>query len=205
MLPLFPLKLIPFPFESLNLHIFEPRYRQLFQECEEDKITFGIPSVSDKKMKYIGTEMKLIKIEKRYPDGRLDVKTEGIGIFKIKKFYSEAPGKLYAGGEIERINFDLEGDYGMYEEILIRMEELYQIMQIKKELPALNADFNTYRIAHLIGLSAEQEFKLLNIFEEKNRQDFILTHLEKLLPIVREMEELRKKVQMNGHFRRGEW
>ena len=60
-LPLFPLKLVAFPGEQLNLHIFEPRYKQLFRECEENQITFGIPAFIDNKIMDIGTELKLEK------------------------------------------------------------------------------------------------------------------------------------------------
>ena len=37
-LPLFPLELVVFPGEFLKLHIFEPRYRQLIQECRDEGV-----------------------------------------------------------------------------------------------------------------------------------------------------------------------
>ena len=45
-LPMFPLELVAFPGEELPLHIFELRYQQLLEDCEEEKVTFGIPTVS---------------------------------------------------------------------------------------------------------------------------------------------------------------
>ena len=71
-LPLFPLKLVAFPGERLNLHIFEPRYKQLIRECSENQITFGIPAFIDNKIVNIGTEIKLEKIENTYENGELD-------------------------------------------------------------------------------------------------------------------------------------
>ncbi|NJL77077.1 MAG: hypothetical protein HC892_20750 [Saprospiraceae bacterium] len=109
-LPLFPLQLVAFPGEALNLHIFEPRYRQLIQECETDGITFGIPAFIDGRVQEIGTEIELIAIEKRYGDGKLDVKTKGIGIFKIEEFLSRAPSKLYPGAKVKKIEDDSHGD-----------------------------------------------------------------------------------------------
>jgi ATP-dependent Lon protease len=47
LLPLFPLNLVVFPHEKLNLHIFEPRYRQLVRDCLEQNLTFGIPPFLD--------------------------------------------------------------------------------------------------------------------------------------------------------------
>jgi Lon protease-like protein len=34
-IPIFPLSIVVFPGENLNLHIFEPRYRQLIRECSD--------------------------------------------------------------------------------------------------------------------------------------------------------------------------
>ncbi|MFN9379919.1 MAG: LON peptidase substrate-binding domain-containing protein, partial [Bacteroidota bacterium] len=41
-LPLFPLQLVVFPNEKVNLHIFEPRYKKLIRHCEENSENFGI-------------------------------------------------------------------------------------------------------------------------------------------------------------------
>jgi Lon protease-like protein len=208
-LPLFPLQLVAFPFENLNLHVFEPRYQQLTNEAAETGQTFGIPSVIDKKLNMIGTEMELISIEKTYSDGRMDIKTKGRRIFRIKEYFKEVPNKLYSGGEIEWIDFDLDGDYLSNEEILNQIRDLFEYMGINKPIPTLTPEFNTYQMAHLVGFSVEQEYQFLQIPEEKNRQDYMLNHLTKLIPVVKEMEELRKRVQMNGHFKNvtgsGEW
>ena len=45
MLPLFPLQIVVFPGEDLNLHIFEPRYKELIGECKDKGIHFGIPGL----------------------------------------------------------------------------------------------------------------------------------------------------------------
>jgi len=42
-LPFFPLKSIFFPGETVPLHIFEERYKQLIKDCQKEAITFGIP------------------------------------------------------------------------------------------------------------------------------------------------------------------
>ena len=200
-LPLFPLRLVAFPGEDLNLHIFEPRYKQLILECEEKDISFGMPAYLEDKMQPIGTELELISIEKKYTNGEMDVRTKGKGLFKIKEFFREVEDRLYSGAEVERIEFDLDGDFIKYEKILHQIADLYSVLNIRKPLPELNGEFNTYKIAHLVGFSIEQEYEMLTIPEERRRQSFMLSHLEKLIPTAREMEELRKKVQMNGHFK----
>lgn len=200
-LPLFPLKLVVFPGEDLKLHIFEPRYKQLINECEDKGVTFGIPAFIDGKVQSTGTEIELVAVDQRYPNGEMDIRTKGVGLFKILTFFKKLENKLYAGGEIESLSFDRNADFTKNKEILRHLGELYGILQIKKPLPANNPGFHSFDIAHLVGFSLEQEYELLSIQKEQERQTYMLEHLERLLPVAREMEELRKKVQMNGHFK----
>jgi Lon protease-like protein len=44
-LPLFPLELVVFEGETVRLHIFEPRYKQLLNEVMEEETSFGMPVV----------------------------------------------------------------------------------------------------------------------------------------------------------------
>lgn len=200
-LPLFPLKLVVFPDEKLNLHVFEPRYKQLVRECEQNGTTFGVPSYIDNKISGYGTELELVSIEKRYDNGELDIKTKGIGVFKIDTFYRTTPNKLYSGADIERIVDQDQGDLALYELIREKVEELFTVLNLENNLEIEHNDYKTYHIAHHVGFNLEQEYKFLCLFSEKERQNYMLEHLQKLLPVVREMERLKKRAQLNGHFK----
>lgn len=200
-LPLFPLKIVVFPNEKLNLHIFEPRYKQLIRECENNNITFGIPAFIDNKIMDFGTEIELLSVEKKYESGEMDVKTRGLGIFKIHEFYSVAPNKLYSGADIQRIEDNSIGIPEKAEKLLEFLKELFRILNIDKSLPQSSESFRTYAIAHHVGFSVEQEYEFLKIPEESTRQDFMFDHLQKMIPVVKEMERLRQRVQMNGHYK----
>jgi Lon protease-like protein len=63
-IPIFPLALVVYPGEKLNLHIFEPRYKQLIIECFHAKKTVGIPVVMNNKLSEKGTLMEVIEISK---------------------------------------------------------------------------------------------------------------------------------------------
>ncbi len=202
LLPMFPLQLVVFPGEPLNLHIFEPKYRQLIQECEEQGTTFGIPAYIDGKVMDVGTEVELVSVEKRYPSGESDVKTCGLMPFKVEQFFRKAPDKLYAGAEIERLTYDNAlGDVTENIAILELIEELFALLSIDKEVPGNPAEFRTFDSAHHVGFSLQQEYQFLCIPDEESRQQYMREHLEKMLPMVREMENLRKRAQMNGHFK----
>lgn len=200
-LPLFPLKMVVFPGENLNLHVFEPKYKQLFREIEQNRTTFGIPAHIENEVMNVGTEMRLLSIEKRYKNGEVDIKTKGIGLFKINNFYDVAPNKLYAGADIERIPIQKENDQILSAKILKLVKELFRLLKIKKKVPKLLDGFSTYEIAHHVGLSLEQEYSFLQLKTEMERQIFIFKHLEQLIPVVREIERLRKRAELNGHFK----
>ena len=42
-MPIFPLGIVVFPGENLNLHIFEPRYIELINDIQQSKKTFEFP------------------------------------------------------------------------------------------------------------------------------------------------------------------
>ena len=78
---LFPLNIVAYPGELVNLHIFEPRYKDLVRDCIEAESTFGIPTYNGKTMSY-GTEVEILKVEKVYKDGRMDIRTRGNRVFQ---------------------------------------------------------------------------------------------------------------------------
>ncbi len=201
-MPMFPLQLVVFPGEHLNLHIFEPRYKQLVLECEKEGKPFGIPSFIEGKMMDIGTEMRLIAIEKKYDNGEMDVRTEGVALFKIVDFYTQAVGKMYSAADVETLKIKrTEGDYVKNEDILLYVGELFGLLNIKKQIPTNTATFQTVQVAHHVGFTVEQEYEFLCLKTELQRQDYLITHIQRLLPVVREMQHLKHRALMNGHFK----
>lgn len=201
-LPLFPLNLVVFPGEQLNLHIFEPRYRQLIQDCASSGMTFGIPPYIDDEMQECGTEMKLLSIEKIYEDGKMDVKTEGVGLFQIKQFQRTIQDKLYSGATVVQRSYSEEGgDILNKKAIYDRIKELFKFMNIHKSIPSDYEYVLTFRIAQHVGFNIHQKYEMLQMENEVERQEFMIAHLDQLLPVVKEMESLRKRIQMNGHFK----
>jgi hypothetical protein len=42
---------------------------------------------------------------------------------------------------------------------------------------------------------------MLGLMKELQRQEYLRRHLKKVIPVVAEMESLKEKVKLNGHFR----
>lgn len=200
-LPHFPLELVPFPGERIHLHIFEPRYRQLIHEVDQSGSTFCIPSVIDRKVQPLGTEMALVAIKKRYDDGKLDVTVEGLGVVQTIDFFPMLIGWLFPGGSIEQVQSISNGHDVNRLRIMDLLREFWKLLGIEKEVPGISDLESVFRIGHHIGLTLQQEYDLLSLTEELDRQDSVIAHLEQLLPSVRRMEEVRVKARMNGHFR----
>jgi len=200
-LPLFPLNIVVYPGEKLNLHIFEPRYKQLVLDCVLNEKTFGIPTYIKNAVGHYGTEVEILSIEKKYDNGEMDIRSKGLRTFKILKFEKTAPGRLYAGGEIELVNYVEDEDIVTKTMIKELMQQLYQALGLKSLATNLTDNFSSFTIAHQLGLNLEQEYALLQMKRESDRQEAILGHLQNILPIVLETERLKERVKLNGHFK----
>ena len=198
LLPLFPLKLVVYPTEILKLHIFEPRYKQLIAECAAKQSTFGIPVYLDNKVGEYGTEVKLSSIDHRYKDGELDITVEGLKVFKINRLDYRPSDRLYPKGEVELLENIPDSSAILNEKIVEQLSKLYEILGVDKKKFFLNS----FDLAHHIGLTKEQEYNLLKMQKEIDRQTFILLHLKQIVPVVIETERLKFKIKMNGHFKR---
>ena len=196
--PLFPLNLVAFPGERLNLHIFEPRYKQLIDDCLKKDRRFGIPSYVKNRIEF-GTEVMITEIVKVYDDGRMDIKTKGEKVFKVLNYENPIDGKLYAAGELEYIDTSTETNESYQQKIIDLINELYELMKLKIRLDR-ETEIVSYNFAHKIGLSLDQEYQLLQILEESLRQVFIIDHLQKSIPTIKEMEKTKEIIKMNGHF-----
>ncbi|MDX2303421.1 MAG: LON peptidase substrate-binding domain-containing protein [Microscillaceae bacterium] len=200
-IPLFPLNLVVFPNEELNLHIFEPRYRQLVKDCQDQALTFGIPTFIDDKVADYGTEVHITQIERIYDDGRLDIKTRGLQVFKMITFENPLDDRLYAGGLVKMIKTDLIFDQNTQNELIRKVSELYDILQINVNISEQIFNIVSFEIAHKVGLSIEQEYEILQLETENERQEYLIDHLNKAIPVINEMERTKQIIRMNGHFK----
>lgn len=200
-IPIFPLSIVVYPGEQLNLHIFEPRYKQLIAECFENKKPFGIPPVIDNKLHETGTLVRVVEITTVYDDGKMDIKTEGLQVFNILESIKELPEKLYSGAIVNYpVNVE-SGNRVLMLSIIAAIRELHKLLKISKEFKKPDEELWSYDVAHHAGLSLTEEYELLQLLQELQRQEYLKRHLKKVVPVIAEMETLKERVQMNGHFK----
>ena len=199
-LPLFPLNLVAFPGEKLNLHIFEPRYKQLIGECRDHQRTFGIPPYVDGKLSTCGTEMQLEKVVREYPNGEIDIVVRGVSAFLLDNFVRVAPGKLYGGGSVQTLENDPKPDALIIEEIAQLYQRFHQILRTGQHRDDLYRPDVSFSLANEIGLSLSQRAEILAMPHEAERERFILDHLRHVVPVLEAADSTRVRIQANGTF-----
>ncbi len=200
-IPIFPLGIVVYPGEEFNLHIFEPRYKQLIMDCFNNGRPFGIPAVLQDKVAEMGTLVQIKEISNKYEDGKMDIKTVGQEVFKILEIIKELPDKLYSGAIVTYPENNTKGSIAKMKLVLKGIRELHKRLGINKEFLKPDNELNSFDVAHHAGMAIEEEYHLLEIPQELQRQEFLKRHLENVLPIMEHMNLLKGKIKLNGHFK----
>ena len=200
-IPIFPLGIVIYPGESLNLHIFEPRYKQLINECHTGKKPFGIPTVIENKMQDYGTLVEIIELSKVHDNGELDIKTRGEKVFRILEVIREVPDKMYSGAIVNYPDNHEKSNPDVMTKIMNSIRDLHKLLKVEKDFPKEDKVLRSYDVGHHIGLSLEEEYELLALMDERQRLEYVKRHLAKVIPLVAGMEQLKEKIKLNGHFK----
>jgi Lon protease-like protein len=198
---IFPLGVVVYPGEQLNLHIFEPRYKQLVASSLAEGKPFGIPVVINNKLMEYGTTVQIKKVEKMYDNGEMDIVTEGENVFRILEHVKQIPDRLYGGAIVTYPENEANPHARLQKEVLQGVRELHNILQIHKSFKKEDTELSAYDLAHHAGLSLDEEYELLQLLYETQRLEYLKRHLHKVIPMMAEMERLKERVKLNGHFK----
>ena len=136
-IPLFPLNIVVYPGEPLNLHIFEPRYKELVNECFDQNKDFGIATAFKSGLSEFGTTVSIVSVEKVHQDGEMDIRTIGQRVFKILEHIKEIPDKLYQGAIVSYQESRDEGIDSKMNLILKDLRYFHQLLEVKKDYKKL--------------------------------------------------------------------
>jgi uncharacterized protein len=201
-IPVFPLGIVVYPGETVNLHIFEPRYKQLINECYTEEKPFGIPTVINNRLSEMGTLVRITELVKVHDNGEMDIRTQGLKVFRVLELIKSVPDKLFSGAIVNYPdNNEGPGKRELMQKVVNAIRELHRLLNIEKRFQKPDDELASYDIAHHVGLSLEQEYELLGLLREEQRQEYIKRHLGMVLPVIAEMETLKEKVKLNGHFK----
>jgi Lon protease-like protein len=211
-LPLFPLSTVLFPYATVQLHVFEDRYRQLVRDCMEFDTSFGIvlirsgSEVGGTAEPYmVGTTVRISRVH-TYDDGRMDIQVQGEARFRIRKIDESKP---YLVGYVEPVvELELE-DSPRADALIMKAREDFELW-IQKLIS--RNDFNvqvrfpedkvalSFAIANLLPIENLEKQRLLETTDTLER-------IQGLIPI---LEEQIIETRQPSYFRLrpedlGEW
>lgn len=200
-IPIFPLGIVVFPGEDLNLHIFEPQYKQLITDCFGERKAFGIPTVLKNGLGERGTLVEVKEIVEVYEDGKMDIKTRGVSVFRILEVVKDIPEKLYSGAIVNYPPNEEAKNILLLRYVVRNLRELHAALNTQKNFSKPDDELLAYDLAHHAGLSLEEEYEFAGLLREDQRLEYLKRHLAKVLPVVSEMEQLKERIKQNGHFK----
>ncbi len=162
--PLFPLPLLLLPGESLQLHVFEERYKSLVNQALSQNTGFGIPCRSLLNIANLGSWVVIKQVLKRYDTGELDVEVRCDGLFVLKNFYYPNEDVQFPGGKIL-----------FYEPEWLKLEEGSPLDELLES-------------ALIAQLDLKEKFKLLRLKDSVSRRKF-LDNRSKLIEMLRKQED----------------
>jgi Lon protease-like protein len=200
-LPLFPLGLVAYPGQPLNLHVFEPRYRELVADLGVGGC-FGISPFLDGQVMSFGTVVRIIEITDKAEDGKCNIRTLGVSTYRTDMWENPWSDKLYAAARVSHQEDNSNGSPVLEQTTLHLRDQLFALLGvIPPEVVVLPGSYLSYATAGKLGLSVQQEAILLMTETENLRLAFLIAHLEHILPVLEQTERTKVLVQSNGHFK----
>lgn len=203
-LRLFPLNSVLFPGAVLNLHVFEPRYKQMIAECVKSGESFGVALIADGAEAgdpnvtphAIGSIAEIVDVQE-LPFGRYFISTIGRERFRIRAVVSREP---YLTVEADMLDEDAASDAEI-ETLSARVRDLfaqYIAMSIEfsgqetsVELPG-DAQGTAYLVGDSLQVSESIKQRLLELVDTRARLRSEYDFLARLLPQLRSLLEHRR-------------
>ena len=148
----------------------------------------------------MGTLIEVAEIVKVHEDGKMDIRTKGLKIFRILEVVKSIPDKLYSGAIVNYPSNAEALHKTLMHKVIAGIRELHRLLNVTKDFKKPDESLISYDVAHHAGLSLEEEYELLGLLHELQRLEYLKRHLAKVLPVVSGMENLKEKIQLNGHF-----
>jgi Lon protease-like protein len=193
-LGLFPLPIVLFPTERIPLHIFEPRYLELIEECLADGSEFGLVFASDDVIHDVGTRASVADVLERLDDGRLNIIVEGGDRFRV---VAVTGGRSFTTAEVEPVEDDdtVPAD-------LSRALDLFTSLAGEAgsdvDIPDAGSPVLDFELAARVDFAPEDKQELLASTSPAVRAERLAELLELALDAVRTDRQLRERAGQNG-------
>ena len=197
-LGLFPLPIVLLPTERVPLHIFEPRYLELIDECRETGSEFGLVFATDEGAVHeIGTRASVEEVLEQAGDGRLDIVVEGRERFRLLELTS---GRSYTTGLVEDVIDDAEDAHEPTD--VIRALDAFGALVAETEspvdIPEPDSPLVDFELAARVDFAPDAKQELLASTSPRERLERLTELLEIALKAIRLEKTLRDRAGKNG-------
>jgi Lon protease-like protein len=194
---LFPLPIVLVPTERIPLHIFEPRYRELIQECIETDGEFGLVlATGDGAVHEIGTRARVTTVLEELPDGTMNVAVEGGLRFRLLELKR---GRSFQSGIVEDVaDEDDPASDDDTERALEVFRALAEAADSDVDVPDPSSAELDWELAARVDFGVEPKQELLATLSPARRMARLIELLEASLDAVRLEKKLRERAEGNG-------
>jgi Lon protease-like protein len=197
--PLFPLGLVALPHELVPLHIFEERYRVMFDELLEREGEFGIVWATDEGPKPTGCACEIEQVLERLDDGRLNVLTRGTRPFRIVERQPDMP---YPAATVEFLEDRLEvEDDDAAEAARTAYAELVAEATDSEPDPDELAVKSAYEMAATVDFGLDAKQGLLDLRSENARMRLVTRLFKAAIKRLDFVERAQARARSNGKVR----
>ena len=198
-LGLFPLSVVLLPGEVAPLHIFEERYKLLFNELM-DGGEFGTILVEEEGLRERGCSARLAQLIERLDDGRLNVLVQGARRFRLLEIREpEDLGSTYLTGVVEFFDDD---EPEAPQELVGKALEAFRRMLLLMDVPSPREPAGdgplSFRLAAAVDFGAPLKQELLEAVSEQQRLETLLAIMETLLPRLELRRQREGAIRGNG-------
>ena len=196
-LGLFPLPIVLVPTERIPLHIFEPRYRELIDECVATETDFGLAlSTGDGAVHEVGTRAHIADVLEVLEDGRMNVIVEGGDRFRLLELTS---GRAFTTGLVEPvIDDDDPADDADIDRALEVFGELAAVAESDVDVPDPSSPTFDWELSARVDFGVEAKQELLAMTSPRRRMVRLVEVLETSLEALRAEHLLRERAGRNG-------
>jgi Lon protease-like protein len=199
LLPLFPLEVVLFPGTRLPLHIFEPRYKEMIAECLDRNAPFGVVLAAEQGIAEIGCTAEIVAVTKQYPDGQLDIASEGRKRFDVLHLNQE---RSFLRAEVVMLDDEPSVPSQEKTDRAVRLHsQILNLAGAVQDLSGADMALLSFHLAGSLPLDLDFKQKLLMQNSESERVSMLAEYLETLVPALNRASHAREKAGGNGHVR----
>jgi Lon protease-like protein len=198
---IFALPTVLVPGELMPLHIFEPRYRELIDECLENGGQFLLLFSDDEGTREVGCAAEVIELLERLDDGRMNIVVEGVDVLRVVEI---TRGRSFTTAVAVEADEDLMvGDEAEAALDLYRQIAAAGGGDTDEDITALPTPLS-YAIMARVDFPADEKQRVLELRSERERMMAIIDLLARGLQALSKIEQIRERATGNGRVPPGE-